>query len=201
MRVFFEYFNIILTGNKDESRNAARQIRKFLYSSSNEDDKYQDIASIIENAPEEYKKISEDWRQENFVIAVSVLYYLHNREEQPDFLFPWLFQLLQHKNGNIRNAAVRMFRNELGPLTVHIRFPNEKFSSFDKFSPKQADFVLYYLFLNLNNLINNLCELKYEKYKYVSSLPNGAYKSVQMVYGTLFEYCGKKYMKHLEDFL
>lgn len=116
-KTFIQLFDIILTANKDDSRKAARAVRKLLYSSHG--DQYDDIKSITENAPKEYINITEDWREENFVMAVSVLYFLHDRESQPDFLFSWLFYLLQLKNGNVRNAARRMMENELGPLTVH----------------------------------------------------------------------------------
>ena len=84
MRTFIELFNIILTADKEASCKAAREVRKLIYSSG-EGEKYKDIASIIENSPAEYEKISENWRQENFVMAISVMYFLHNREKQPDF--------------------------------------------------------------------------------------------------------------------
>ena len=141
-KTFIELFDVILTGNRDESRKAAREVRKLLYS-SRDSGKYADIKLIIENAPMGYVEIAEDWRAENFVMAVSVLYYLHDKESQPDFLFPWLLHLLQHKNGNIRQAAVRMMENELGPLTVHIRCPDYKQS---KSRSEQSDFILLNLF-------------------------------------------------------
>ena len=144
-----ECFEIILNGDKAKSRSAARRVRKLLYSSQGEKDKYQDIKNIINNVSDEYSKISEDWRQENFVIAISVIYYLHNREEQPDFLFPWFFQLLQHPNGIIRYAIVRMFSIELGPLTAYIRIPG--YTS-DKLKPKQADSILQTLFMSINEI-------------------------------------------------
>ena len=81
---------------------------------------------MVKDAPEVYNKISEDWRRENFVVVVSVVYFLHDREAEPDFLFPWFFQLLQHPNGVIRYATVRMLSHELGPLSVYNRIPGFK---------------------------------------------------------------------------
>lgn len=196
MKTFIECFKIILSGDRDASRQAARQVKKLLYSSA-DGGKYKVIASIIENAPKEYEKISENWRRENFVIAVSVLYFLHDKESCPDFLFPWLYNLIQDQNGNIRYSAVRMFENELGPLTVHIRFPSKKSSYFRELSPEQADRILFEMFVNLMNLIKYLWKPTYKKYKYISSLPSGPYKSVQMVLGHLEEDCGKEYMARL----
>ncbi len=195
MKTFNEYFETILTGNKNDSRKAAREVRKLLYS-SHEDGQYKEIASIIENAPEEYMNITKDWREENFVVAVSVLYFLHDRESQPNFLFPWLFYLLQHQNGNIRNAARRMMENELGPLTVHIRCPEYKQS---KLKTEQSDFILLNLFIDLNNLLADLWEPKYKKYKYVASLPAGPYKTIQMVLSRMEYDCGKAYIKRLKS--
>jgi hypothetical protein len=106
MTTFIKIFDTILTADKDASRKAAREVRKFLYRSHSDRNDYDDMKNIIDSAPGKYAEISEDWRQENFVIAVSVIYYLHDKENQPDFLFPWLFHLLWHKNGNIRHAAV-----------------------------------------------------------------------------------------------
>jgi len=197
MNTFKECFDTILHGNEKDSRLAARGVRKILYSSEGGRDKFNDIKNLINDAPREYAKISEDWRQEDFVVAVSVIYYLHDREEQPDFLFPWLFQLLQCSNGVIRHAAVRMLSNEIGPLTVHLRFPGDKSIFGDRLKPEQADSILYSLFVGLNGLLAALWQPKYKRYKYIHSLPASPYKSVQMVSAELEESCGRKYIDHL----
>lgn len=193
MKTIKECFEIILQGNRDESRRAARQVRKVLYSSSRSG-KYEDIKNLTKNAPAEYGKISEDWRQENFVVAISVIYFLHDKEDQPDFLFSWLFELLLHPNGNIRQAAVRMFSCELGPLTVYVRIPGYKPHGFINLKPKRADSILLSLFVNLNALLAGLWKPAYKKYKYISSLPVSPYKSVQMVMAEIKELCGEEYM-------
>ncbi len=194
-----ECFDTILHGNKSDSRLAARRVRQLLYSSTGTDNrkKFIDIANLIKNAPREYEKISEEWRQENFVTAVSVIYYMHDREEQPDFLFSWLFKLLQHPNGIIRYASVRMLSNEIGPLTVHIRFPEHKPGYFGKLTQEQADTILRSLFISLNQLLSTVWQSKYKRYKYIDSLPASLYKSVQMVLAELEESCGHKYMNRL----
>ncbi len=184
---FTELFKIILTADKGRSREAARKVRKFLYSSQN-DGKSRDYLDIIDTAPDTYAKISEDWRQENFVIAVSVIYFLHNRENRSDFLFFWFFQLLQHKNGNIRHAAVRMIQHELGSLTYHIRFLDEK-SKHLGLTNEQADNILFGLRANLNNLAENSWNDSYRKFKYINDLPSGTYKSVRLILSLLDDYC------------
>ena len=131
-------------------------------------------------------------------MAVSVIYFLHDREGQPDFLFPWLFQLLQHKNGYIRYAAVKMISHEMGPLTYHIRFPGEK-SSLHEFSPERADRILYSLFASLNGLLSVLWLPKYKRYKYIDSLPASPYKSVQMLLAELEEDCSQDYINRLSE--
>jgi hypothetical protein len=191
-------FDTILHGNKKDSRLAARKVRKLLYSSQSDRSKNDVIKNIVNSAPDDYAKISENWRQENFVVAVSVIYFLHDKEDRPDFLFPWFFQLLRHSNGVIRYAAVRMLSNEIGPLTVHIRFPDHKPGYFGKLTLEQADRILYSLFASLNELIAALWQTKYKRYKYISSLPASPYKSVQMVLAELEESCGKK---HIDRFL
>lgn len=193
-----ECFNTILRGNKSDSRLAARRVRKLLYGSQGGGDKFEDISNLINDAPSEYAKISEDWRQEDFVMTISVIYYLHGREEQPDFLFPWLFQLLQHPNGLIRYAAVRMLDNQLGPLTVHIRVPGHKS---DRLKPEQADSILYSLFSSLNGLLSVLWQPKHKRYKYIDSLPASPYKSVQMVLAEMEESCGQKYLDRLSSLM
>lgn len=191
MNTIKKCFKIILTGDKEASRIAAREVRKLVYSSSAANrDKYEDIKNLINTAFDEYAKISEDWRQENFVMAISIMYFLHDRESHPDFLFPWLYQLLQHENGNIRHAAVRMFEHELGSLTYHIRFPNRKSDSFHTLSPEQADQILHGLHSNLEALATNSYKPSYKKYKYIDSLPSGTYKSVQHILSCLDDYCG-----------
>lgn len=195
MKTFTELFQTILTADREESRKAARGVRKFLYSSSREGDKYKIIASIINKAPLEYEKIKENWRQENFVIAISVIYFLHDKDSEPDFLFPWLFKLIQHEKGNVRYAAVRMFENELGPLSYHIRFPGGK--SILGLSPKLADLTLFELYINLNNLMATYWKKEYKRCKYISSLPSGVYKSIQLLLARLEDICSKEYLNHL----
>lgn len=189
-----ECFNLISRGNKVQSSLAARKVRKLVYSSKGRED-YQLLNDQIRNAPENYKRISEEWRQENFVMGISVMYFLHDRENLlPDFLFPWLLGLLQHPNGNIRFAAVRMLCHELGPLTVHIRFPKREYTLSGKITSEQADSILLNLFVELNNTLAELWKPMYKRYKYVSSLPTSPYKSVQMVMTRLVEICGTDYV-------
>lgn len=196
MKTFFELFNTILTADKNTSRKASCEVRKLLYSSHS--GQYDAILSIIKNAPKEYIKIKEDFRKNNFVMAISVMYFLHDEKDCPDFLFSWIFDLLQHKNGNIRFAAVRMLEHEIGPLTYYIRFPNEK-SNNRELSLEQADKILYSLFINLHNLATNLWKPSYKRYKYVSSLPTGPYKSVQMILSQLNEYCNTDFMNRCKN--
>jgi hypothetical protein len=196
-KTFIKLFDIILTGDRDESRKAAREVRKFLYSSSC--GRFDEIKSIINSAPEKHANIKEDWREVNFVVAVSVLYYLHDREKEPDFLFSWLFSLLLHENGNIRQSAVRMIEHELGPLAVHIRCPETKHS--DWMTPEKADAILLNLFMQLNRLLSDLWKPSYKKYKYISSLPTSSYKSVQMILSCIEDDCGEKYMGQMEDIM
>jgi len=192
-------FDLILQGNRDDSRLAARRVRKILYKSQCSKKDYEKIKNIIDSAPDDYAQISDDWRQENFVVAISVIYYLHDKENQPDFLFPWFFQLLQHPNGVIRYAAARMIINEIGPLTVHIRFPDHKSIFYSGLKPEEADNILYSLFTHLNILLANLWLPKYKKYKYISSLPVSPYKSVQMVLSELEESCGQNTINRFVD--
>lgn len=139
------------------------------------------------------------WRQENFVVANSVIYFLHDKEAEPDFLFPWLFLLLLHSNGVIRYASVRMLSQELGPLTVYIRVPDFKPNGLTYLKPKQADAILFSLFVDLNKLLESIWKPKYRKYKYVSSLPACPYKSVQMVIARMKELCGEEYVDKLAE--
>lgn len=193
-----ECFDKILKGGKEESRQAARKVRKLTYSSSaSGKEKYENIAAIVRTAPEIYDEILEHWRQENFVMAVSIIYFLHGKEDKPDFYFPWLFQLLQDKNGIIRYAAVKMIYHEIWPLTVHIRHPCHTAVFGERLKPEQADVILRTLFVSLQHLTTTMWEPKYKRYKYVDSLPASPYKSVQMVFAELEDSCGKEYLDRL----
>lgn len=187
-------FEIILKGSQSDSRLAARQVRKLFYSTQGGRDKYQDIKNIIDGAFEKYAAIDEEWRQENFVMAISVIYFMRDKNKRPDFLFPWLFQLLQHQNGYIRYAAVRMFQNEIGPLTVHLRCPEYKQS---KLKSEESDEILRALYKSLYGLITFLWNPEYKKFKYIDSLPACPYKSVQMVLAEMEDSCGKEYLDRI----
>jgi len=174
----------------------SRQVRKLLYSAKVKNP-FVDIKEIINSAVSEYYQLAETWRQENFVIAVSVIYYLHDREDSPDFLFTWLFELLQHPNGYIRHSAVRMINNELGPLSVFLRFPKDKRFLKDRLSPKKADQILFSLFISLCGLSDITWLPKYKKYKYIDELPPSPYKSAQLLLADMEDMCGKEYLDNL----
>jgi len=196
-----ECFEIILNSEREKSLIAARQIRIILYSSKSGRDSFDDIKNIIDGSFGEYYKIKEDWRQENFIIALSVVYFLRDKNHSPDFLFPWFLQLLQHHNGYIRHAAVRMITGELGPLTVHIRFPDDQRFSAEILNSEKADKILFFLFTNLHNLLITLWIPKYKKYKYIDSLPPSPYKSVQMVLIEMDNMCGTEYLDNFIRFI
>ncbi|MCU0653263.1 MAG: hypothetical protein MUD10_03320 [Candidatus Pacebacteria bacterium] len=187
-----ECLEIVLNGNEKESRMAARGIRKIVYGARPSKDDFWDIKKAIYAAPANYAKISEEWRQENFAMAISVIYFLHSEETGLDFLFPWLFELLQHPNGYIRQAAVRMFGNDIGPLTVHIRCPEFKQS---KSKSARSDEILRDLSASLSGLITMYWKPEYEKHKYIDSLPPSPYKSAQLVLFELQESSDREYYR------
>ena len=191
MQSFTALFKIILEGDMSSSRKAARGVRKLLYSAKSGREGYDEIKKIINNADEIYRNIKEEWRQENFVMAISVMYFLHDRENEQDFLFPWLFFLIQHKNGNIRQSAVRMFKNELGPLTVHIRHPENSYSS-NKIINEKRDHILFNMREELLFLARKFNKPVYNKYKYIDSMPAGQYKSIQLILAELEFDCGRE---------
>ena len=198
MNTIKKCFEIIITGNRDESCLAARRVRKLVYSPEAKE-KYEDIANLVKNAPALYEKISEDWRQENYVVAISVIYFLHDRDAEPDFLFPWLLPLLLDSNGVIRYASVRMLSHELGPLTVYIRIPDFEPSGLTNLKPKQAEAILFSLFMDLYKLSESVWKPAYKRYKYIDSLPAGPYKSVEMVLARTEELCGTEYFGKLAE--
>ncbi|MFH1170299.1 MAG: hypothetical protein V1704_01945 [Candidatus Vogelbacteria bacterium] len=55
-----ECFKIILTGDREVSRLAAREVRKLVYSSRSGRDEFDDIKNLINTAFDGYVKISED---------------------------------------------------------------------------------------------------------------------------------------------
>jgi len=191
-----DLFDTILNGNKEESRIASKGVRKFIYGSHGEG-KYKEIVSILNNAPQEYFKIKEDFRQENFVRAISVMYFLRDRFISPDFLFSWLFRLLINDNGNIRQSSRKMIESEIGSLTYHIRFPKEK-KHFD-LDPYKADQIIFDLFYNLHKLMNDFWKIEYKKYKYINSLPNCQYKTIQLILAELEDSCGTEYVEKLNE--
>lgn len=194
-----ELFKVILEGDKEESRKAARNVRKVLYRSDNDRGKYKDIKSVIEKAEENYRKIIEPWRVENYVVAFSVIYFLRDEKPRPDFLFKWFYELLVHENGVVRYAAVRMFETEFGPLTVHVRFPDRDNGKRDYLEGIRNDGIIYETYDKLFELSESFNKPSYGRIKYLDSLPTGPYKSVQMVINSLVELVGEDYILQIED--
>ncbi|MFO7807157.1 MAG: hypothetical protein R6V40_01900 [Candidatus Moraniibacteriota bacterium] len=193
-----DLFGIVLSEEKEKSRQAARDVRKRIFSGGDRKSERGDLDRLIREAPKKYVDIAENWRRENFVMAISVIYFLHDREDDPDFLFPWLLYLLEEKNGNIRQAAVRMIGNELGLLTVHIRFPNEK-RDYSDLKPANADLVLLRLFVSLHKIMQLHWKDSYERHKYIHTLPPSPYKSAQLLLRDMERLCGEEYMEELDN--
>jgi len=203
METFTELFKTILAEDKGKSRVAAREVRKLTYGSRSGKNEFKIIQGIIEAAPLMCARISEDWRRENFVLAISVIYFLHDREDQPDFLFPWFFQLLQNKNGNIRHVAVRMIEHELGSLTCHIRFP-EKELGFSKLSPEIADQVLYDLRMNLENLERSSWNREYKKLNILTNFQVefiNLFNILYLAWTIIMVKCHNRQLNHTKRFL
>jgi hypothetical protein len=194
-----ECFKIILNGDSENCRLASLAVKKVLYRTDNDIKKYEEIREQVNLAPENYERITEEWRQKNFVRAISVIYFLRDVNKSPDFLFPWFFQLLKNKNGIVRYSAVKMISHELWPLTVHIRFPEKKSTILGVVPPHTADKILFSLFVSLHQFLQHLWKPEYKKYRYFKDLPTNSYKSVSMVLIELEELCGKEYIKYLED--
>jgi hypothetical protein len=195
VKLFFMYnikqiFEEIINGDKKKSTEACRGLRKFVYSRQGEKNKYDGIQKIIDNAPETYKNLLNEWQQENFVLGISIIYFLRETKNKVDYLFDWLYKLLEHSNGIIRYSAIKMLEHDLGSLTVHTRHPGH---TSDEVKPKKAEEILFLMFNTLNHLSNKYFLPKYKKFKYVQSLPASSYKSIQMVLGTLDDYCGDKF--------
>ena len=90
--------------------------------------------------------------------------------------------------------AVRMFKNELGPLTVHIRHPENSYSS-NKIINKKRDQILFNMHEELLFLAHKFHKPIYNKYKYIDSITTGQYKSIQLVLAELEFDCGEEYIK------
>jgi len=86
--------------------------------------------------------------------------------------------------------------HELGPLTVHIRCPDNSYS-LDKTLNEKRDKILFYMYDELYFLLNKFYKPIYKKYKYISSLPTGQYKSLQLVLSELEFDCGEEYIKKI----
>jgi hypothetical protein len=191
-------FQIILKAEKEKSRQASKDVRKKMYKTNDDKPSFDEISNLIKEAPKTFDSIKENWRKENFVKAISVIYFLRDLTEEPDHFFPWFFTLLENESGIIRQATVRMINIELGPLTVHIRCPESKHWS-RKFSVETADLILRGLFICLYKLLHKYWKKSYENHKYINTLPPSPYKSVQIILRDMEYLCGEKYLKQVEE--
>ncbi|NCS32714.1 plasmid pRiA4b ORF-3 family protein [bacterium] len=200
-----ELFHSILNDPKEDSRVASLAVRKYLYNSQEGVEKFKEIKKVLDTAPAVYAKITDDFRKEYFVRAVSTLYFLHDLENESDFLFPWLFELIQNPNGNIRYAAVRMFVTTLGPLTYFRRFPDHHKTEENSvikakaLKPEKTEQILIALTLRLWEIANDTRKLAYKKVRYVQDLPSSIHKSVQLVIATIEDYSIPNHIMEVED--
>jgi hypothetical protein len=189
-----ECFDIILKGNKKDSHVARLSLRKIVYSNYKTSE-YKVIVRIVKDALRIYEKIDEEWRQENFIVALSTIYFLRDyKKYPPDHLFPLFLGLLQHSNGNIRYATVRMLRDEIIFLSIYLRLPEEEKKG-DRQRKLEFDHILYWLYvglIRLSDVIETWKKVDYEKYKYIDEIPSSSYKSVQMVIANMIEFCGEE---------
>ena len=118
---------------------------------------------------------------------------------------PVIYSVLEGETGNFRKAFVVFALKNKGKILAEkdgtrgdLIFNNIRLEvDGSNQKPKQADYILKSLFINLHGLMTALWKPKFKRYKYIDSLPASPYKSVQMVLAKIEEYCGRKYLDHL----
>jgi transposase-like protein len=89
-----EAYQKILYGTEPEAKKAWQSMRKLVYSGGH--GKYDEIKEELENVKENYKNIVEDWRREYYISSISIMYFLHHKESDPNFFLPFLLGLLEN---------------------------------------------------------------------------------------------------------
>jgi len=125
-----------------------------------------------------------------------------NFETWADFLLP----IIEHPDGKIRQAAIHAIEYLISDIRVDLHFDRDRV---DNQNLKKAEFIKIVkknqarfgnFVMEIEALTDHYCEPRFKKYKFVSSLPPGPYKSLnKLITEVLLR--NEHYVKLYQDFL
>ncbi len=203
-----KFIEIIKTGSPQEVKEAQRQIEKYwhnVYIPQRERGKKAFLIFL-----DEIKKLEE-------IKDIDHQYYLVNTLKWPMWVLgeeyfeewaPFILKYIQHPSGKIRQAIIHASEYLILDLTMDTRFDiddnNKKITDNDRKRIEQNKFRFGAFVLTAEQLLDKYYEPKFERYKYINSMPAGIYKSLQkMIVENLLrsEHYEKLYKNFLEEYM
>jgi len=168
-----KYIHTIKTGNKEEAKEAQKQIEKYWH--DRKKDK-KDFCVFLDEI-RKFEQIKDIDCQVKFIGALKWAFWAIGEENFKEFS-EFILKYIQHPSGKIRQAIINACSPLVFKITLKIKFEDEKGST--KGKTKKEDLMRFGRFVDeVIRLIEKYFEPKYRRYKYVSSLPPGVYKSLQ----------------------
>ena len=173
-----EYIEKIKTGNKDDIKNANKNIEQLwrsLERGSNERKRFVDLFIS------EFGNFDAIEDKSNRIAFVSSLKYFFMEAEEYDECFEackrFVLYCMQNSSGHIRQAMIHASVYLIMFLRV---FPDEFSKSSEGLLLKNRERFGKFIW-DLDLMLDHYNKKEYKKYKYIGSLPPGIYKSLEML--------------------
>lgn len=178
---------IIKTGSREEVKDAQKQVEKFWHEIYIPQRKEGQLAlSVFLEELKNLDKIEDIDHQAYFINTIKWALWAtgeENFEEWADFLL----ENIQHSSGKIRQAIIRASSYLVMDLRLDMKHDFEIVKNKDLTRDEVRKIVknnqkrFGYFVLAVDGLIDKYHEPKFNRYKYISSLPAGVYKSLNIL--------------------
>lgn len=192
---------VVKTGRPEEVKIAQKKIEKIWrsYSFKEEDRKKRKLDfNIFLEELENFDKICDDNHKAYFIYTTKLVVWFDSKGDFEKWA-KFFIKEIQNPSGKVRQAVVRTANYLISSLKTDFNsfHLNNKLSKEDKERIVAHDISLYgHFVLEVQDLLDRYYEPKFNRYKYISSLPIGIYKSLNLL---MVEIMPTDYFKRIYD--
>lgn len=173
------FIEIIKTGNRADVREAQKQIEKYwsdVYIPHRKEGRK--AFEIYLDEIRDFEKIKDIDHQAYFISTLKWPFWVIGEEHFEEWA-AFILKYIQHDSGKIRQAVIYTADYLVIDITHDLLFDNNQIKGRDKERIEENKKRFGELVLNVEELIGKYDDPRYRRYKYISSMPAGVYKSLQ----------------------
>lgn len=201
---------IIKTGRPIEVKSAQKEVEKFWHNVIPQREKGWQCFRVFLDELKNFEQIKDIDHQAYFINTLKWSLWVIGEEYFEDWT-EFILRYIQHPSGKIRQAVLRASDYLIMDILADSRFDsNKEISQAEKERVEKNKSRFCQFVFSIENLLKKYYEPKFNRYKYISSLPPSIYKSLEIFFSDLLrnetlenmylEYKYKKQKQNPEEF-